>query len=90
MVKEGENNEKLLFHPSNTQSMSSYRFVHNRIFYTLDLLASLLLLFLTVFEEPAVQGLQLDKSVSKGLVSSLFDKSRALPFRFTFQSNFFV
>ena len=64
LVQEGENNEKLVFHPRNTQSMSSYRFVHNKIFYALDLLASLLLLCLTLFEAPAVQGLQVDKSVS--------------------------
>ena len=43
--------------------MSSYRFVHNKIFYALDLLAALMLLCLTVFEAPAVRGLQLDKRV---------------------------
>lgn len=51
--------------------MSSYRFVHNKIFYAFDLLASLLLLCLTVFEAPAVRGLEVDKSVSTRLVSAV-------------------
>ena len=49
--------------------MSSYRFVHNKFFYAFDLLASLLLLCLTVFEAPAVRGLAVDKSVSTRLVT---------------------
>ena len=67
-LEEGENNEKLLYHPRCDQSLSSYKYVHNRFFYALDLVAALTLLALTLFEAPAfepccVVGKQLHLSV---------------------------
>lgn len=44
--------------------MSSYRFVHNKIFYVLDLLASLTLLCLTICEEPCNPKFKVNPNVS--------------------------
>jgi hypothetical protein len=49
--------------------MSSYRFVHNKVFYVLDLLASLILLCLTICEEPCSPKYKVDPKVSAIAVS---------------------
>lgn len=43
-------------------TIETYILVHNRYFYQLDLVASLVLLFLALFERPAVPGFQLDSN----------------------------
>lgn len=62
-LEEGENNEKLLYHPRCNQSLSSYKYVHNQIFYVLDLLAALTLLALTLCEAPAVEPFIVEKEI---------------------------
>lgn len=43
--------------------MSSYRFTHNRMFYAMDLVASLVLLILTLIEAPCDPRLQVDTRI---------------------------
>ncbi|GAB6028669.1 hypothetical protein CHUAL_004495 [Chamberlinius hualienensis] len=52
-LEEGENNEKFNSHPKDRDALPLYLLVHNPWFYTLDLLASLILLSLASFERPA-------------------------------------
>lgn len=44
-------------------TIETYILVHNRYFYQLDLIASLVLIFLALFEPPAVPGLEINTSV---------------------------
>lgn len=44
-------------------TIETYILVHNRYFYQLDLFASLILLFLAIFEPPAVASLQMNTTI---------------------------
>ncbi|CAG0902121.1 unnamed protein product [Cyprideis torosa] len=52
-LQEGENNWKFTSHPRNRSSLPWYLMVHNHWFYTINLTASLILLLLAAFEQPA-------------------------------------
>ncbi|XP_065835712.1 two pore channel protein 1-like [Oscarella lobularis] len=53
-LQEGEDNDKFTTHPTTASAVKAYRLVHNHIFWTLDLIASLALIFLAIVEPPAV------------------------------------
>lgn len=53
-MREGEDNEKFASHPNGQFSKRAYNIVHNRVFYTLDLFATVLLLLLALVEDPPV------------------------------------
>jgi two pore calcium channel protein 1 len=52
--QEGENNEKFDSHPHNSEALPAYLLVHNRWYYGLDMVTSLILLALAFVEEPAL------------------------------------
>ena len=52
--QEGEYNEKFDSHPHNSEELPAYLLVHNRWYYGLDLMTSLILLILACVEEPAL------------------------------------
>ncbi|CAN7985146.1 unnamed protein product, partial [Ixodes hexagonus] len=56
-LEEGQNNDKLDFHPCSRAALPAYLVVHNRLFYCLDLLAASVLMALALLEEPALPGL---------------------------------
>uniref|UniRef100_A0A8C8DZA5 Two pore segment channel 1 n=1 Tax=Oryzias sinensis TaxID=183150 RepID=A0A8C8DZA5_9TELE len=58
--QEGENNDKFFTHPQNPKALAAYLFVHNHLFYMMELLTGLLLLSLSLCEAPAVPSLRLD------------------------------
>ncbi|XP_068937696.1 two pore channel protein 1 isoform X5 [Petaurus breviceps papuanus] len=58
-LQEGENNDKFFTHPKNTQGLAAYIFVHNHLFYLMELTTALLLLLLSLCEAPAVPALRL-------------------------------
>lgn len=62
--QEGENNDKFFTHPQNPKALAAYLFVHNHLFYMMELLTGLLLLSLSLCEAPAVPSLRLDVYVS--------------------------
>ncbi|XP_077995926.1 two pore calcium channel protein 1-like [Glandiceps talaboti] len=66
-LEEGKNNERFTTHPKNQDAVPSYLIVHNVWFNLLDLLVSLLLLFLALCERPAVHLLKLDEVVHSSL-----------------------
>lgn len=53
-LEEGENNEKFDSHPKHPSALPAYLLVHNTLYYTLDLITSLLLLVLAVAEPPSL------------------------------------
>ncbi|XP_075754325.1 two pore channel protein 1 isoform X2 [Pelodiscus sinensis] len=53
-LQEGENNDKFFTHPKNAKSLAAYLFVHNHLFYLMELTPALLLLLLSLCEAPAV------------------------------------
>ncbi|XP_024130960.1 two pore calcium channel protein 1 isoform X1 [Oryzias melastigma] len=59
-LQEGENNDKFFTHPQNPKALAAYLFVHNHLFYMMELLTGLLLLMLSLCEAPAVPSLRLD------------------------------
>uniref|UniRef100_H3AQL6 Two pore segment channel 1 n=1 Tax=Latimeria chalumnae TaxID=7897 RepID=H3AQL6_LATCH len=59
-LQEGENNDKFYTHPDNAKALAAYLFVHNHLFYLMELTTALLLLLLSLCEAPAVPTLQLD------------------------------
>nr|XP_033811745.1 two pore calcium channel protein 1 isoform X2 [Geotrypetes seraphini] len=59
-LQEGDNNDKFFTHPKNAKALAAYLFVHNHLFYLMELMTSLLLLFLSLCEAPAVPKLRLD------------------------------
>eukprot|EP00062_Callorhinchus_milii_P016769 gi/632968409/ref/XP_007900510.1/ PREDICTED: two pore calcium channel protein 1 [Callorhinchus milii] len=59
-LQEGENNDKFITHPKNQKALAAYLFVHNHIFYVMELISALLLLILSLCEAPAVPSLRLD------------------------------
>ncbi|XP_030074545.1 two pore channel protein 1 isoform X4 [Microcaecilia unicolor] len=59
-LQEGENNDKFFTHPKNAKALAAYLFVHNHLFYLMELMTSLLLLLLSLCEAPAVPTLHLD------------------------------
>ncbi|XP_029427700.1 two pore calcium channel protein 1 isoform X3 [Rhinatrema bivittatum] len=59
-LQEGENNDKFFTHPKDAKALAAYLFVHNHIFYLMELMTGLLLLLLSLCEAPAVPKLQLD------------------------------
>ncbi|XP_029823092.2 two pore calcium channel protein 1 isoform X1 [Ixodes scapularis] len=56
-LEEGQNNDKLDFHPCSHAALPAYLVVHNRLFYCLDLLSAVVLMSLALMEEPALPGL---------------------------------
>ncbi|XP_037502999.1 two pore channel protein 1 [Rhipicephalus sanguineus] len=56
-LEEGENNDKLDFHPCSREALPAYLVVHNVLFYCLDLLSATVLMALALMEAPAVPGL---------------------------------
>uniref|UniRef100_A0A670ZW95 Voltage-dependent calcium channel protein TPC1 n=1 Tax=Pseudonaja textilis TaxID=8673 RepID=A0A670ZW95_PSETE len=52
--QEGENNDKFVTHPKDPKALASYLFVHNHLFYLMELTTALLLLLLSLCEAPAV------------------------------------
>ncbi|POI29518.1 hypothetical protein CIB84_006732 [Bambusicola thoracicus] len=58
-LQEGENNDKFFTHPKNAKALAAYLFVHNHLFYLMELCAALLLLLLSLCEAPAVPMLRL-------------------------------
>uniref|UniRef100_UPI00398F10A7 two pore channel protein 1 isoform X4 n=1 Tax=Pristiophorus japonicus TaxID=55135 RepID=UPI00398F10A7 len=59
-LQEGENNDKFFTHPKDQKALAAYLFVHNHIFYMMELISGLLLLILSLCEAPAVPSLRLD------------------------------
>ncbi|KAI5089637.1 two pore calcium channel protein 1 isoform X1, partial [Silurus meridionalis] len=59
-LQEGENNDKFYTHPRNPRALSAYLFVHNHLFYLMELLTGMLLMLLSLSEAPAVPPLRLD------------------------------
>ncbi|GAA6077813.1 two pore channel protein 1, partial [Tachysurus ichikawai] len=59
-LQEGENNDKFYTHPRNPRALSAYLFVHNHLFYLMELLTGTLLMLLSMSEAPAVPSLRLD------------------------------
>ncbi|KAG8455670.1 hypothetical protein GDO86_001747 [Hymenochirus boettgeri] len=59
-LQEGKNNDKFYTHPRDARALSAYLFVHNHLFYLLELSTGLLLLLLSLCEAPAVPFLRLD------------------------------
>ncbi|KAL7986763.1 hypothetical protein Chor_013046 [Crotalus horridus] len=53
-LQEGENNDKFVTHPKDPKALASYLFVHNHLFYLMELTTALLLLLLSLCEAPAV------------------------------------
>lgn len=66
-LEEGENNDKFDFHPRSKNALPAYLLVHNHWFYSLDLLAVIVLLGLAMCEDPAVPGF----NVGEGIHASL-------------------
>lgn len=58
-LQEGENNDKFFTHPKNAKALAAYLFVHNHLFYLMELITALLLLLLSLCEAPAVPMLRL-------------------------------
>lgn len=58
-LQEGENNDKFFTHPKNAKALAAYLFVHNHLFYLMELTTALLLLLLSLCEAPAVPILRL-------------------------------
>uniref|UniRef100_A0A8D2J6I8 Two pore segment channel 1 n=1 Tax=Varanus komodoensis TaxID=61221 RepID=A0A8D2J6I8_VARKO len=56
---EGENNDKFFTHPKDAKALAAYLFVHNHLFYLMELSTALLLLLLSLCEAPAVPMLRL-------------------------------
>ncbi|KAL1440760.1 hypothetical protein MTO96_009296 [Rhipicephalus appendiculatus] len=56
-LEEGENNDKLDFHPCSREALPAYLVVHNVLFYCLDLLSATVLMALALMEPPAVPDL---------------------------------
>ena len=63
-MQEGQNNDKFTTHPRHQKDLPMYLITHNTLFYILDTIASLMLLVLTVVEEPAVNPFYLHIAVS--------------------------
>ncbi|XP_053136335.1 two pore channel protein 1 isoform X2 [Hemicordylus capensis] len=53
-LQEGENNDKFFTHPQDAPALAAYLFVHNHLFYLMELSTALLLLLLSLCEAPAV------------------------------------
>ncbi|KAH0625442.1 hypothetical protein JD844_014959 [Phrynosoma platyrhinos] len=58
-LQEGENNDKFFTHPKDAKALAAYLFVHNHLFYLMELTTALLLLLLSLCEAPAVPMLRL-------------------------------
>ncbi|RZF38082.1 hypothetical protein LSTR_LSTR006481 [Laodelphax striatellus] len=58
-LEEGENNEKFDSHPCHPEALPAYLLVHNRLYYTVDLVTSIILLALALGEDPAVPAFKL-------------------------------
>ncbi|XP_053473554.1 two pore channel protein 1, partial [Ictalurus furcatus] len=58
-LQEGENNDKFYTHPRNPRALSAYLFVHNHLFYLMELVTGTLLMLLSLSEAPAVPPLRL-------------------------------
>lgn len=70
-LEEGANNDQFSTHPKRRESLPAYILAHTSWFYVLDLLASLLLLFLALAEEPAVEEFEVNLKIYT-LYSSIF------------------
>lgn len=69
-LQEGENNDKFFTHPKNAAALAAYLFVHNHLFYLMELSTALLLLLLSLCEAPAVPALRLGIYVSVHMAGS--------------------
>nr|XP_060641421.1 two pore channel protein 1 [Anolis sagrei ordinatus] len=58
-LQEGANNDKFFTHPKDAKALAAYLFVHNHLFYLMELSTALLLLLLSLCEAPAVPMLRL-------------------------------
>lgn len=63
-MEEGANNDQFSTHPKRRESLPAYILAHTSWFYILDLLASLVLLFLALAEEPAVETFEVSLSIN--------------------------
>ena len=68
ILQEGENNDKFDTHPGSQAALPAYLITHNTLFYMLDLVASIGLLSLALFEPPHVPRLYMHIAVSLNLV----------------------
>ena len=63
-VREGEDNDKFLSHPTGKWSKMAYKILHHPVFYVFDLLLCIMLMLLALIERPAVfSGTPDDKPV---------------------------
>ncbi|XP_062513296.1 two pore channel protein 1-like [Corticium candelabrum] len=53
-IQEGEDNDKFTTHPTTQGAMTGYRLIHNHVAWTLDLIASILILVISIAEYPSV------------------------------------
>ena len=53
-VREGEDNDKFLSHPTGKWSKLAYKILHHPVFYVFDLLLCIMLMLLALIERPAV------------------------------------
>ncbi|ODM99706.1 Two pore calcium channel protein 1 [Orchesella cincta] len=66
-LEEGANNDQFSTHPKRRESLPAYILAHTSWFYILDLLASLVLLFLALAEEPAVEAFEMPIGIHASL-----------------------
>ncbi|XP_022243090.1 two pore calcium channel protein 1-like isoform X1 [Limulus polyphemus] len=66
-LEEGENNDKFDYHPRSKDALPAYLLVHNIWFYSLDLIAAVMLMGLALVEKPAVPGFHLDPGIHASL-----------------------
>ena len=72
ILQEGENNDKFDTHPGSQAALPAYLITHNTLFYMLDLVASIGLLSLALFEPPHVPRLYMHIAVSPNLHLHIF------------------
>lgn len=66
-LEEGENNDKFDLHPRSKSALPAYLIVHNSWFYTLDLLASVMLMSLALMERPALPTFEITAGIHGSL-----------------------
>ncbi|KAK3785343.1 hypothetical protein RRG08_045569 [Elysia crispata] len=66
-LEEGQNNDKFNTHPQSHEALPAYEVAHNHWFYSLDLLAAVLVMLLAACERPAVPYMQLPVGVHGSL-----------------------
>ncbi|RUS72394.1 hypothetical protein EGW08_019854, partial [Elysia chlorotica] len=66
-LEEGLNNDKFNTHPQSHEALPAYEVAHNHWFYSLDLLAAIMVMLLAACERPAVLYMQLPVGVHGSL-----------------------